>query len=166
MRVALRGTSPSGIAAGTTRCPKRRWKRSATMMAEGISPSCCASGAPDRGHRIQLSRGKSTPLSNVLEAAELSPKHKGWNVPVGYDYSKPTHDNYAAPASEQRQSFGDFKSVREDRDFDYHGTYSRRRQLYQGTALSACTLVYWVSFPRRSERLMPLRSSHSPPAAV
>lgn len=63
---------------------------------------------------------------------EPSFKDGEWEVPNGYDYTKPTQSNYAAPAERTGEVYGDYKDVRATRDFDYHGIYSRERQLFQG----------------------------------
>lgn len=55
-----------------------------------------------------------------------------WEVPNGYDYTKPTHGNYAAAAEHTGEVYGNYKEVRATRDVDYHGIYSRERQLFQG----------------------------------
>lgn len=69
-----------------------------------------------------------------------------WEVPNGYDYSKPTSGNYAIPAEPSTEScddelHGSYQAVRASRDFDYHGIYSRERQLFQGKAYPTRTAV-------------------------
>ena len=55
-----------------------------------------------------------------------------WIVPSGYNYAEPTNVNYAAPPEDRKECFGQHQAVRRTRDFEYHGTYSRERQLFQG----------------------------------
>lgn len=59
-----------------------------------------------------------------------------WEVPNGYDYTKPTHGNYAAAAEHTGEVYGNYKEVRATRDVDYHGIYSRERQLFQDSLVS------------------------------
>lgn len=53
-----------------------------------------------------------------------------WHVPLGYDYSKSTTENYQSRVPINHVS--EYQSVRATRDHAYHGSYTRERQLFQG----------------------------------
>lgn len=54
-----------------------------------------------------------------------------WYVPLDYDYGKSTKDNYSSDGSNQ-EYYGTYTAERASRDHDYHGGYTRERQLFQG----------------------------------
>lgn len=53
-----------------------------------------------------------------------------WQVPLGFDYTKSTCANYSSPNPVNDVS--QYQAVRATRDHDYHGHYTRERQLFQG----------------------------------
>lgn len=73
-----------------------------------------------------------TELNKPIYMAEPSYAKGEWIVPSGYNYSAPTNENYAAQPENLNECFGQYQDVRRTRDFGYHGTYTRERQLFQG----------------------------------
>eukprot|EP00403_Amphidinium_massartii_P000683 CAMPEP_0178377404 /NCGR_PEP_ID=MMETSP0689_2-20121128/3901_1 /TAXON_ID=160604 /ORGANISM="Amphidinium massartii, Strain CS-259" /LENGTH=693 /DNA_ID=CAMNT_0019997457 /DNA_START=134 /DNA_END=2211 /DNA_ORIENTATION=- len=60
--------------------------------------------------------------------------HFGFIVDEEYDYSKTTNDNYGISTKEFH---GDFKDIRQERDYSYHVNYSERRQRWQDRAIKS-----------------------------
>ena len=111
-----------------------------TMLSAEALPATRNSSSPlfnnkDKAppSRHQWSRMQTMPRPRRGSVrAEPNFQEGEWEVPNGYDYTKPTHVNYAAAAERAGEVHGDYKEVRATRDFDYHGNYSRERQLFQG----------------------------------
>ena len=64
----------------------------------------------------------------------LAKDANAFRVPASYDFTKSTNDNYAVPKA-QAAFHGDFTSIREKLDYDYHAHYSKERQLWQDHAI-------------------------------
>lgn len=60
------------------------------------------------------------------------PTRGEFDVPANFDYARSTIANYSAAPKDWKRCYGDFKEVRATRDFEYHGTYTKDRQLFQG----------------------------------
>lgn len=127
-------------------CPPELQRGSATMSsqapvkARGIESLAAPprnlqrKGARAGSERFRWSRMQSMISRSSGRGFERPPSYEDgeWHVPSGYDYSKPTNKIYAAPSEDEGMCFGRYQAVRRSRDFKYHGTYSRERQLFQG----------------------------------
>ena len=111
------------------------------LSAKGLPATGRGAGLPSRVKaaekalptRHQWSRMQTMPRPmRGSVRAEPNFQEGEWEVPNGYDYTKPTHGNYAAAAERTGEVYGNYKEVRATRDVDYHGIYSRERQLFQG----------------------------------
>lgn len=81
--------------------------------------------------RPDWSRMQSTTRSRGrCSFAESNYSLGDWQVPLDFDYTKSTCDNYTSPIPVNDVSR--YQSVRATRDHDYHGAYTRERQLFQG----------------------------------
>jgi len=58
----------------------------------------------------------------------------GFRVPKGYDYSRPTHGNYAADGWD---FLGDFAELRQTRNYGLHVNYTPERQRWQDEAIKS-----------------------------
>ena len=72
---------------------------------------------------------KQVPCKTVKH---LTFQYEDYEVPEGFDTSKSTTENYRAC---DREVLGDYADIRAQLDFDYHGNYTRKRQLFQDTLL-------------------------------
>lgn len=90
-----------------------------------------AEKAPPTRHQWSRMQTMPRPMRGSVRA-EPNFQEGEWEVPNGYDYTKPTHGNYAAVAEPIGEVYGNYKEVRATRDVKYHGFYSRERQLFQG----------------------------------
>lgn len=102
--------------------PRRfNWERVASMtVPRSQQQQSLVAGDDACSHQAFLPLGGWCPLKGV------------WDVPPNFDYTRSTANNYAAPAEHSKCSYGIYKDVRATRDFEYHGTYTRGRQLFQG----------------------------------
>lgn len=89
---------------------------------------------PEGADTGQFALRRSTTMPRHAEVVNVKhcPMGGGWTVPPNFDFSKPTNENYAAAPEDRGRCFGEYKDVRATRDFDYHGTYCKERQLFQG----------------------------------
>mmetsp|Transcript_56530 Transcript_56530/g.132578 ORF Transcript_56530/g.132578 Transcript_56530/m.132578 type:complete len:695 (+) Transcript_56530:94-2178(+) len=58
----------------------------------------------------------------------------GFDLLDDYDFSLPTNENYRL---DSKDFFGDYKEIRQDRDYSYHFNYVRRRQMWQDRAIKS-----------------------------
>eukprot|EP00903_Cladosiphon_okamuranus_P008902 g8521.t1 len=91
-----------------------------------------------------LSKGKVPPPRPAWSRMQSTTRSRGrcggfpesnyslgeWEVPLGYDYTKSTCENYASP-NRGVNDVSQYQRVRATRDHDYHGAYTRERQLFQ-----------------------------------
>lgn len=95
--------------------------------------------------RYSWAQQKVASTWGVCAAREvLSFKDGEWEVPKGYDFTKSTQENYTTPNLEKESCrfHGEYTDVRATRDFNYHGMYTRERQLFQGALAHACTCCF------------------------
>jgi len=58
----------------------------------------------------------------------------GFDLLDDYDYSLPTNENYRL---DTKEFYGEYKDIRQDRDYSYHFNYVQRRQMWQDRAIKS-----------------------------
>jgi hypothetical protein len=97
-------------------------KSSVRSMSAALASEPAFSSAPEP------SATPVQPLSPMLAATRPT---VSFVVPLGYDFTKSTRDNYQQDPSEGAQNYGRYKHIRDHLDTAYHGTYTRARQEMQ-----------------------------------
>ena len=62
-----------------------------------------------------------------------------FDIPADYDWGQDTNHGYAVEGGE---CYGDFRDIRESRDYGYHVQYTRDRQEWQVCAVLCCSVVW------------------------
>eukprot|EP00752_Nemacystus_decipiens_P007227 g6468.t1 len=96
-------------------------RRSAPALSKGKGPPT-PRPAWSRMQSTTRSRGRCSFTESNYSLGD-------WQVPLDYDYTKSTCENYRSAVAVNDVS--QYQSVRATRDHDYHGAYTRERQLFQ-----------------------------------
>eukprot|EP00429_Kryptoperidinium_foliaceum_P071219 CAMPEP_0176063092 /NCGR_PEP_ID=MMETSP0120_2-20121206/31464_1 /TAXON_ID=160619 /ORGANISM="Kryptoperidinium foliaceum, Strain CCMP 1326" /LENGTH=728 /DNA_ID=CAMNT_0017396661 /DNA_START=70 /DNA_END=2252 /DNA_ORIENTATION=- len=79
-------------------------------------------------------------LCSMLHVFQVRELNKRYQLPRGYDFSRPTNDIVSNHGSLNSRWIGRFRDVREQLDFTYHGGYTLARQQWQDTVVSTMML--------------------------
>ncbi len=139
-------SSLEGLSNDSTSNPKKtllsRILSLPTMMSHqshiermGLNPMIrCGDSQSDR----QIA--KSTPGRRIFNSAISSPgvrvivrSTEDWKIPKSFNPDHSTRDNYIL---NERIFCGTYAKIRESRDFEYHGNYECKRQLFQDKLIS------------------------------
>lgn len=134
-----KGTSPKRLSSSWTGGDARKAMTASSKSPPVATTTMIRNSKAKRPDRFKWERVQSVAVSSRRPQCSLLGSRCGggkgeFEVPPKYKYNKSTCENYAAAPLDRERCFGDFEQVRVTRDFRYHGTYTRERQLFQGDA--------------------------------
>jgi len=95
-------------------------------VTEANYPSCPTQPMPNLNHGSD-----HLSVTAKFRWTKLSVPSLNFTIPINYNYSRSTEDNYAAGQADEALLVGEFTEVRKIVDYAYHRVYQKERQLLQ-----------------------------------
>jgi hypothetical protein len=107
-----------------------------SLIVEDSSVALKVRGLFRKGTRDSVSARSSQVIASAIPQTRGRGLSTVFLTPEEYDFSKSTAENYK---DKGENTFGKFADIRDTLDFDYHGNYTRDRQIFQDVLLQNVT---------------------------